>query len=89
MTSSTRCILHWLSPFVGQLFMRGLYTSFNLAMAENNYGGVFNLFLGPKSSFCGSFYSDDLGESSLFVDFQSDISRSYHHQKVRNIIFLC
>ena len=24
MTSSTRCILHWLSPFVGQLFMRGL-----------------------------------------------------------------
>ena len=23
-TSSTRCILHWLSPFVGQLFMRGL-----------------------------------------------------------------
>ena len=63
-------------------------TSFNLAMAENNFGGVFNLFLGPKSSFCGSFYSDDLGELSLFVDFQSDLSRSYHHQKVRNIIFL-
>ena len=26
MTSSTRCILHWLSPFVGQLFMRCLYS---------------------------------------------------------------
>ena len=26
MTSLTRCILHWLSPFVGQLFMRGLYS---------------------------------------------------------------
>lgn len=56
-------------------------------MAENNSGGVFNLFLGPKSSLCGSFYSTDFGELSLFVDFQSDISRTYHHEKVGTILF--
>ncbi|XP_063681926.1 uncharacterized protein LOC134816857 [Bolinopsis microptera] len=45
-------------------------------MAKGESGDLCNIFLGPKSSFCGSFYNEDFDKLSLFVDFQKDITRT-------------
>jgi len=56
-------------------------------MAKGESGDLCNIFLGPKSSFCGSFYNEDFDKLSLCVDFQKDITRTCSQSQVFASIF--